>query len=224
MTTAAGSAAGADPEPGSPVGSGPAGVLISYAHDDAVHEERVRDFWLFLRASGVNALLDLPAAEQRQDWAEWMTRQVRDAALILVVASPAYRRRAEGDAGPDEGRGVQWEARMIRDRCYAGQQAGLQLVLPVVLPGCSPRDLPLWLAPASATHSCRSATKSSGMSRSRPGPGRRPHRLPGQPRDPGTAGRRRPGQQRVAARPVGHTAEDRRPWRWRRMNVSISAV
>ena len=94
----------------------------------------------------------LPAAERRQDWAQWTAREVRDADRILVVASPEYRRRAEGDAGPDEGRGVQWEARLIRDRFYADQDAGLQLVLPVVLPGGSAADLPLWLAPASATH------------------------------------------------------------------------
>ena len=47
--------------------------------------------------------------------------------------------------------GVQWEARMIRHRFYVNQDAGLQLVLPVVLPGCSAADLPLWLAPAAAT-------------------------------------------------------------------------
>ena len=35
------------------------------------------------------------------------------------------------------------------------------------------------------------------------GPGRRPHRLPGQPRHRGAAGRRRPRQHRVAAGPVG---------------------
>ena len=111
----------------------------------------MRDFWLFLRANGIDARLDLPAAEQRQDWARWMTRQVRYADRILVVASPKYRRRAEGDAGPDEGRGVQFEAGLILDRFYADQDAGLQLVLPVVLPGCSAADLPLWLAPASGT-------------------------------------------------------------------------
>ena len=101
-------------------------VFISYAHDDAAHEERVRDFWLFLRNNGIDASLDLPAAGQRQDWAEWMTRQVRDADRVLVVASPDYKRRAEGDAGPGEGRGVQWEARLIRDR-----------LLPTSTPGCS---------------------------------------------------------------------------------------
>ena len=77
---------------------GPVRVFISYAHDDGAHEDRVRDFWLFLRANGVDARLDLPVAEQRVDWAEWMTREVRDADRVLVVASPQYRTRAEGDA------------------------------------------------------------------------------------------------------------------------------
>ena len=150
--SSAGSVAGE--VPGQPGPGGPASpvVFISYAHDDAAHEERVRGFWLFLRASGIDARLDLPAGEERRDWAEWMTRQVRDADRVLVVASPEYKRRAEGDAGPAEGRGVQWEARLIRDRFYADQEAGLRLVLPVVLPGCSAGDLPLWLAPASATY------------------------------------------------------------------------
>ena len=108
-------------------------VFISYAHDDPAHEDRVRDFWLFLREQGIDARADLPAAERRQDWADWMTRQVRDADRVLVIASPEYRRRAEGDAEPGEGRGVQWEARLIRDRFYADQKAGLQLIVPVVL-------------------------------------------------------------------------------------------
>src|ERR1017187_7582423 len=87
-------------------------VFVSYAHDDAEHEDRVQKFWLFLREQGIDARLDLPAMEVRQDWAEWMTQQVRDADRVLVIASPAYKRRAEGDARPDEGRGLQWEARL----------------------------------------------------------------------------------------------------------------
>ena len=66
---------------------------------------------MFLRANGIDARLDLPAAEGRQDWAQWTAREVRDADRILVVASPEYRRRDVGDAEPDEGRGVQFEAR-----------------------------------------------------------------------------------------------------------------
>ena len=77
-------------------GAVPVRVFISYAHDDAAHGERVRDFWLFLRANGIDARLDLPAAEQRQDWAQWMTRQVRDADRIVVVASPAVPAAGRG--------------------------------------------------------------------------------------------------------------------------------
>jgi tetratricopeptide (TPR) repeat protein len=126
-------------------------VFISYAHDDAAHESRVRQFWLFLREQGIDARADLLVAKRRQDWAQWMTRQIRDADYVLVIASPEYKRRAEGDAGPGEGRGVQWEAGLIQERIYVGQQAGLRRVLPVVLPGCSVGDLPLWLRPASTT-------------------------------------------------------------------------
>jgi CHAT domain len=47
---------------------------------------------------------------------------------------------------------VQWEARLIRDLFYAGQGAGLSRFVPVVLPGCSAADIPLWLGPAATTH------------------------------------------------------------------------
>src|SRR5258707_654336 len=114
-------------------GQTPPRVFISYAHDNPAHEDRVRDFWLFLREFGVDARLDLSAAERRQDWPEWMTREIRAAERILVVASPEYKRRADGDAGAEEGRGVQWEARLIRYRFYVDQNAGLQLIVPVVL-------------------------------------------------------------------------------------------
>ena len=133
-------------------GGRPVRVFISYAHGDPGHEDRVREFWVFLRQNGVDARLDLAAAQQRVDWAEWMTREVRDADYVLVLASAAYKRRAGGDAEGQEGRGVQWEARMIRDQFYRDQQAGLQRFLPVVLPGSSADDIPLWLAPAAATY------------------------------------------------------------------------
>ncbi|HUZ54305.1 MAG TPA: CHAT domain-containing protein, partial [Streptosporangiaceae bacterium] len=130
----------------------PVRVFISYAHDDPAHEERVREFWLFLHRNGIDAHADLTAQEQRQDWTQWMTREIRSARHVLVIASPQYRRRAEGDAAPDEGRGVQWEAGIVQELIYADQQAALQRVLPVVLPGCSADDFPQWLRPASTTH------------------------------------------------------------------------
>src|SRR6201996_4199933 len=127
----------------------PKRAFISYAHDDQAHMDRARDFWLFLRANGVDARLDL-ALVDRTDFTQWMDREVRDADFVLVVASPAYKRRAEGDAGPDEGPGAQWEARRIRERFIADQDKGLREILPVVLPGGSAENIPGWLAPHAA--------------------------------------------------------------------------
>jgi SEFIR domain-containing protein len=69
-------------------------VFISYAHDSPVHQDTVRDLWVFLRSNGFDARLDLPVAERRVDWPVWMHHEVRDADFVLVIASPAYKRRA----------------------------------------------------------------------------------------------------------------------------------
>jgi hypothetical protein len=98
-------------------------VFISYAHDSPAHKEAVRSLWCFLRENGFDAQLDLPAAERRQDWPLWMLEQVRAADFVLIIASPAYKRRAEGGAAPDEGRGVQWEAALIREEFCVGRTA-----------------------------------------------------------------------------------------------------
>ena len=130
----------------------PVRVFISYAHDDEAHEEQVRALWEFLRGSGVDARLDLTAAQEPRDWTLWMGEQIREGDFVLVVGSPAYRRRAEGRADPDEGRGVQWEARLIRNLLYRDQPEGRSCVLPVLLPGATVEDLPDWLTPTTSTH------------------------------------------------------------------------
>jgi hypothetical protein len=127
-------------------------VFISYAHQPKEHEEAVRELWIFLRGCGIDAQLDLPAAEDRQDWQLWMLGQLRDADRVLVMASPAYRRRAEGLAAPDEGRGVQQEAALIREQLSRDRAKSLSRYLPVVLPGCSVDDIPAFLGPTSTTH------------------------------------------------------------------------
>jgi SEFIR domain/NB-ARC domain len=128
----------------------PTRVFISYAHESDAHGEVVRAFWAFLRKCGIEATLDVTAAEQRQDWPLWMAEQVRAADYVLVVASAAYRERAEGRSASDAGRGVQWEARLIRDAYYSDQYA-MDRFVPVVLPGQSVEGVPDFLAPHSST-------------------------------------------------------------------------
>ena len=129
----------------------PVRVLISYAHDNEAHSELVRTFWTFLRKEGIDAQLDVTAANQRQFWPEWMSEQIRAAAFVIVVASPAYRERAEHRGDPTVGRGVRWEARQLQELLYRDGDDGFGKVVPVVLPGGQVEDLPDWVLPFGGT-------------------------------------------------------------------------
>lgn len=141
---------------GQPGGTGgptrPYRVLISYAHqkDAPDHADTVRRFWEFLRHQGIDARLDQAAAVKRVDWSLWMADEVRAADYVLVIASDAYRERAEGRSAPDDGRGVAWEARLIREAFYRDQHRPERFV-PVVLPDQSRDGVPDFLGPHTCT-------------------------------------------------------------------------
>ena len=79
----------------------------------------------------------------------------------ISVASAAYRERAEGRSTSDAGRGVQWEARLIRDVYYSDQYA-LDRFVPVVLPGQSAEGVPDFLAPCSVHRLLRAGVHGGG--------------------------------------------------------------
>ncbi|MCZ2826050.1 MULTISPECIES: NACHT N-terminal Helical domain 1-containing protein [unclassified Modestobacter] len=139
-------------------GGAPIRVFISYAHESAEHEDLVRRFAIFLRHNGVDAKIDVPAAEERQDWPAWMSRQVRAADWVLVIASPSSAGKAPSSAGKAESRpsarvglGSRWESTFLRETLYQDDAPALQRVVPVVLPGGHPEDLPSWVHPTSTT-------------------------------------------------------------------------
>jgi hypothetical protein len=125
----------------------PPRVFISYAHEDdgGAHQEQVRTLWRLLRRMGIDARLDLLAAEEPQDWALWTHHEYRSADHVLIVASPAYKRRSEGTETPGTGAGVIWEARLVRGEIYARPDDWFRRILRVVLPGGSRDDLPDYL-------------------------------------------------------------------------------
>jgi hypothetical protein len=127
-------------------------VFISYSHDSEEHKAQVRRFATLLHSRiGLEVILDQWHDNVRIDWSLWATRNLKAADFIIVVASPLYRARADGEAPPDEGRGAQFETAIIRNKLTKDLEDGTRRVLPVVLPGRSIDDIPEFLNPYSMT-------------------------------------------------------------------------
>lgn len=119
-------------------------AFISYAHDSPEHTELVRRLWVLLRDNGIDARCDLDV-NVRQDWPWWMEAELPRAHYVLVVASPGYAARAT-ERTDDAGRGVEYEASLLRELLYADRRTWFPRILPVVLPGGDRRNVPQFLA------------------------------------------------------------------------------
>lgn len=127
-------------------------VFVTYAHDTPEHKVLVEQFATFLRAGiGLDVHLDSWYDNVRRDWSLWATQHLREADFILVIASPEYKRRADGTAMPHEGRGSQFETAIIRDNLTRDLRRETERVLPVVLPGRSIDEIPDFLNGYSTT-------------------------------------------------------------------------
>jgi hypothetical protein len=137
-----------------PPGNGaiPTSAFLSYAHDSAGHREMVRRLWYFLNENGVDAWADLEAEDQRQDWPRQMEERLDASDYVLVIASPEYRRRVNRHAEDPNGRGVEYEAALIRDRLIENRTLWYPRILPVVLPGRNRSEIPRFLGPWSGTY------------------------------------------------------------------------
>ncbi|MDI5976854.1 SEFIR domain-containing protein [Amycolatopsis magusensis] len=130
----------------------PPRIFITYSHDDERHKTLVREFGTFLHTQvGVDVYLDQWDDDGRRDWSVWAIKQLTEADFVLVIASPAYKVRAEGRAAPAEGQGAQFEAAMLRDNITKDMPRATRRILPVVLPGRSAEEIPVFLNAHSTT-------------------------------------------------------------------------
>jgi tetratricopeptide (TPR) repeat protein len=127
-------------------------VFVSYAHDSAEHKRQVLRFCALLSQLGIDVRVDEWASGRRRDWFVWMLDQFRCADHVIVIASPRYRLAGDGDAPADFHRGVQAESATLRDLLYRDRITWTRKILPVILPGRSVIDIPLYLQPSSASH------------------------------------------------------------------------
>jgi tetratricopeptide (TPR) repeat protein len=126
-------------------------VFISYAHDSDEHRDRVLRFASFLRTQRIDAVLDTWCEGGSQDWYVWVIRELTGADYVLVIASPRYREVGDGSAPRGMHRGVQSEAALLRELIYDDRDHWRQRILPVLLDGHGPDEIPLFLQPHSAS-------------------------------------------------------------------------
>nr|VFK36388.1 MAG: SEFIR domain-containing protein [Candidatus Kentron sp. SD]VFK38614.1 MAG: SEFIR domain-containing protein [Candidatus Kentron sp. SD] len=93
-------------------------VFISYSHDSKKHKNRVKGLAQSLSRDGCECRLDL-YKDTDEDWPSWMTRQLREADFILCVVTPTYKKRFNDEELPGVGKGVGWEAGLIRRLLYS---------------------------------------------------------------------------------------------------------
>ncbi|WP_020667457.1 toll/interleukin-1 receptor domain-containing protein [Amycolatopsis nigrescens] len=137
-------------------------VFVSYAHESEEHKNQVLGFCRLLRRHGVDARLDQYDSGRRWDWYAWMTDQITRADFVIVIASPQYRVAGDGSPGRMS-KGVQTEAALLRDLLHSNRATWLRRLLPVVLPGRSVDDIPLFLQPSCADHYQLSALNSASI-------------------------------------------------------------
>ncbi|GAB2858572.1 hypothetical protein GCM10027074_27090 [Streptomyces deserti] len=124
-------------------------VFLSYAWDDDRHKSSVGELGRLLLNGGVDVWLDDVEAPRGPEWARETAREIETADFVLVIASPAYKRRAAGEEEPGKGRGVAWESRLLIEFAFTHEQDWPDRVLNVVLPGGSAEDIPFFLLPNS---------------------------------------------------------------------------
>ena len=108
-------------------------ALISYSHDSLDHEQVVLALCNRLRANGIDAFVDqfLPGAPS-EGWPLWMERQIEQRDFTLMVCTESYLHRFMETDALGVGRGVVWEARILRNLLYA-DSAWHARIIPVLL-------------------------------------------------------------------------------------------
>ncbi len=119
----------------------PKRVFISYSHDSPAHRDKVLELSEQLRADGIDARIDQYVEHEGQNWPDWCEEHIRDAELVLMVCTSAYRAVVEGKALPGSRKGICWEADQIKQEIYDANSRKDKFI-PILLGGALEDDIP----------------------------------------------------------------------------------
>ncbi len=127
-------------------------VFVSYAHESAAHKAEVTELCEFLSSRGLDVHFDRQGLHERRNWDRWINTEIRRADYVIVIASPAYRAAGDGTLAVGERLGVLFEYERLVDLLHRYRDEWTRKILPVVLPGRSPEEIPLSFLPGTADH------------------------------------------------------------------------
>ncbi len=107
-------------------------VFISYSWDNEEHKEFIKEFSNKLKLNDIDSIIDadIPLTPD-EGWIQWMKNQVNNSNYVILVFTQLYYDRFSKNVKPNEGRGVQWESRLVLSDIYSGQS--ISKYIPVVL-------------------------------------------------------------------------------------------
>jgi hypothetical protein len=92
-------------------------VFFSYSHDSDAHATRVRKLADRLIACGIDCILDQYEPDPPEGWPQWMSRQLDEANLVLVVCTDDYHSKAVARSPQGIG-GVKFETVLLVQDLY----------------------------------------------------------------------------------------------------------
>ncbi|WP_020597360.1 toll/interleukin-1 receptor domain-containing protein [Spirosoma panaciterrae] len=122
-----------------PVSSGHPNVFISYAWESDELKKWVKQLATDLRKNGVDAIIDQWAMVPGDQMTHFMEKSIRENTYVLIVCTPAYKKKSEDRTG-----GVGYEGDIMTAEVAAGSNH--RKFIPILKYGTKHESLPSWLA------------------------------------------------------------------------------
>ncbi|WP_280403782.1 toll/interleukin-1 receptor domain-containing protein [Nocardia brasiliensis] len=127
-------------------------VFVSYAQESREHKDAVGNLCEFMIGLGIDVRYDRQGREFRRNWDRWINTEILRADYVVVVASPEYRAAAHGELPEGERLGVSFEYDRLVSLLHVYRTEWTRKILPVVLPGRSPEEIPLSFLPGTGDY------------------------------------------------------------------------